>query len=273
MKDRIVLSIMISAGLAAAFLAIDCRGADPVSTSAPKKGSWFTARRVGTGTRLIDDHGNADMYLVEGAKAALLVDTGTGQRDLAAYVAGLTTLPILVVNTHGHGDHAGGNYGFSKVYASPADFGMIRSMRGPIPELVAVKEGFVFDLGGRSLEVIETPGHTPGSIVLLDEANKMLFSGDNNNSQVWMFLSESLPLETWLKSLEKLNRRAARFDIVFPGHNDPLPGTFVAEEIECARVILDGECAGTAYRPYQNAFLCNYKSAGIVFDPRKLRKP
>jgi glyoxylase-like metal-dependent hydrolase (beta-lactamase superfamily II) len=273
MKNRIALSIITLACLAAALLAVDCRGADPVSTSAPKKGSWFTARKVGNQTRLIDDHGNANMYLVEGTKAALLVDTGTGQRDLAAYVAGLTTLPVLVVNTHGHGDHAGGNYGFTKVYAHAADFGMIRSMRGPIPELVEVKEGFVIDLGGRSLEVIETPGHTPGSIVLLDAANKMLFAGDNNNSQVWLFLPESLPLETYLKSQEKLNRRAAQFDMVFPGHNDPLPGSFVAEEIECAQTILKGECSGTAYRPYQNAFLCNYKSAGIVFDPRKLRKP
>ena len=88
-------------------------------------------------------------------------------------------------------------------------------------EFVTVKNGHVFNLGGRQLEVIETPGHTPGSICLVDRENKLLFSGDNNNTAVWLFLPESLHLSTYLISLRNLAARISEFKTILPGHGIP----------------------------------------------------
>lgn len=70
-----------------------------------------------------------------------------------------------------------------------------------LPTLKPIKSGFIFDLGNRKLEVIEVSGHTKGSIVLLDSENKLLFTGDNNNALVWLFLDGCLPIESYLKIL------------------------------------------------------------------------
>ena len=62
------------------------------------------------------------------------------------------------------------------------------AVKMPVAEMLPLKDRQVFDLGGRKLEVIATPGHTPGEIVLLDAANRIVFTGDNDNSLVWLFL-------------------------------------------------------------------------------------
>ena len=92
----------------------------------PKPGPWFTSKEVAPGVIRIEDHGSDNMYLVLGKSKALLVDTGLGVGRLAAFVKTLTALPVVVVNTHGHPDHAGGNNEFKTVHAHPAEFDAIR---------------------------------------------------------------------------------------------------------------------------------------------------
>jgi glyoxylase-like metal-dependent hydrolase (beta-lactamase superfamily II) len=265
--------------------------------------SWFQVQAVAPGVWRIDDHGGDNIYLVAGETRALLVDTGTGAADLAACVRGLTTLPLTVVNTHGHPDHAGGDHQFAAVGAHSDDFdailqlvsrgsgagrraGLLRRLLGfgPPPSatggafdrgrLEPVTAGHVFDLGGRRLEVLETPGHTPGSVCLLDRAHRLLFAGDNDNTLVWLFLENSLPLEVYLRTLQGLQARAGQFDTILPGHGPPLDVAFLGEQIACAESILSGACAG---EPYHNPFgiaahRCSFKRAGIAFDPKKLRQ-
>jgi hydroxyacylglutathione hydrolase len=263
--------------------------------------TWFTTKQVAEGVWRIDDHGNDNMYLVEGRDKALLVDTGLGVADLAGFVKSLTALPVIVVNTHGHPDHAGGNPQFRQAYAHPSDFELIKrffagdyrantvrrillespglaslilrdTMDLKIPLLLPATQGTVFDLGGRKLEVIETPGHTSGSICLLDAENKLLFTGDNDNTLVWLFLKDCLPLETYLQTLQSLKQRAGEFETLLPGHGDPLDKTFIDEQIVCAQNILSGACKGEPYQSFAgDALLCTYKRAGIAFDPENLR--
>lgn len=89
------------------------------------KSPWFTVHPVTEGVFRIEDHGMDNFYLVEGKEKALLIDTGTGVADVRRCVDSLTSLPILVVNTHGHPDHAGGNFQFDSVFAHPGDWEMI----------------------------------------------------------------------------------------------------------------------------------------------------
>jgi len=89
---------------------------------------WLKATKVADEVWRIDDHGSDNMYLVAGESGVLLIDTGLGVARLAEFVKTLTPLPVTVVNTHGHPDHAGGNGQFRTVYAPPADFDAVRAL-------------------------------------------------------------------------------------------------------------------------------------------------
>jgi hydroxyacylglutathione hydrolase len=264
---------------------------------------WYKATRVADKVWRIDDHGNDNLYLIEGTKQALLVDTGLGASKLGEFVKTLTTLPIVVVNTHGHGDHAGGNNFFPTVYAHPAEFDAIRAMNNPqgrrnaaerfakstpgvdimSPEeqgrlaatpatLLPLKDGQIFDLGGRTLEVIEQPGHTPGEVVLLDKANRLVFGGDNNNTLVWLWMPNSRPLDVYLTSLKTLKQRSADFDTILPGHGGPLPASHLDDQIACVEDILSGHCTGEPYQQSRGmARVCAHGPASVAFDPKNLR--
>jgi hydroxyacylglutathione hydrolase len=245
---------------------------------------------------------NVNIYVVEGKDSALIIDTGFGTGDLMLFVKTLTKLPLIIVNTHGHGDHIGCDHQFSKIYLHPDDFYMLHQaydkekqkqsilamakerkielteidlakMIKNEPKLCPIKEGYVFNLGNRKLEVFEVPGHTHGSIVLLDKEHKILFAGDNTTGIVWLFLKDCYPLEVYLKSLEKVENMISDFDIIMPGHNTPLAKTFVAEQIACVKSILDGTCKSELYN-YSSissgAMVGSYQSSQVAYDPKNL---
>ena len=105
------------------------------------------------------------MYLVEGSEKAALIDTGMGSGDLAGYVRTLTKLPVVVLITHGHGDHTGQANQFSTIYFPQRDSGA--RVRFDISRTLPLTEGQRIELGGKNLEVIEIPGHTAGSVAFL----------------------------------------------------------------------------------------------------------
>lgn len=233
--------------------------------------SWFETKQIAAEVWCINDHGQANIYLVEGAEKALLIDTGLGKADLATCVKTITRLPVTVVNTHGHPDHVGGNFQFPKVYAHPLDFELVNHSSSEASSLEPIRAGDEFDLGQRKLEVIEVPGHTKGSIALLDTENKLLFAGDNNNVLVWLFLNECLPLEIYLQTLQKLNEQAGEFNSILPGHGDVLDTSFISEQIVCAQKIISGECQGEAYETiFGSGLLCSYKRSGIAYNPENI---
>jgi hydroxyacylglutathione hydrolase len=259
---------------------------------------WFTLKEISPKIWVIGDHGSDNMYLIEGSDSALLVDTGLGVADLASYVKKLTSKPLIVVNTHGHPDHAGSNYQFRKVYVHPADSSAARACNlpearenasknmtgGNAPskaeiytgkpyhtKLVSLKEDYLFRLGGRTLKVIGAPGHTPGEICLLDIENKLLFTGDNNNTLVWLFLGNCRPLHEYLATLEKEADIMAGFTTIFPGHGTPLPSDFVKDQIACVKGILDGSLERKPYQSFAgNAMVSVSGRASVAFNPANL---
>ncbi len=260
--------------------------------------NWFTVTELAPKTWVIDDHGADNMYLVEGNKKALLIDTGLGTADLVATIKKITDKPVIVVNTHGHPDHSGANYQFDKIYMHKADIEAAKmysseeqrknagaAMQGgqkpdvselykgefKNPEYIAVTEGFEFDLGGRVIRVMETPGHTPGSICLLDVQNKMLFSGDTNNGLVWLFLQNCLPLSEYRKTLEKQVSRLAEFTTLYPGHGPAMESSFIKDQLECVKSILNGSCESQPYESFAgNARICSFGKASVAFNPENL---
>jgi glyoxylase-like metal-dependent hydrolase (beta-lactamase superfamily II) len=80
---------------------------------------WFALEELGPGTWLVGEPGHVNCFLVAGAERAVLVDTGLGIADIGKAAGSLTDKPILVVNTHSHSDHRGGNWRFADVAAHP----------------------------------------------------------------------------------------------------------------------------------------------------------
>ena len=190
--------------------------------------------RIRPNVHLIDDAGESTCYLITGSEKALLVDSANGYEDLNAIVRTLTDLPVIVVNTHGHGDHVFGNVYFEEAWLHPADFGLYDTFFGyakedldkhglkPCP-VKALEIGQVFDLGGVQLEVVDLRGHTAGSIGLLDKAARIFYTGDGLNTHIWMQLDHSLPISTLLETFRKLKKEHGQdFDYVAHGHTKVL---------------------------------------------------
>ena len=258
--------------------------------------SWFTVKKLAEKTWVINDHGAVNIYLIEGNEKVLVIDTGIGVADLFSTIRHLTKKPLVVVNTHNHMDHAGANYQFDEIYLHPKDINLtsphkekgnrilsqmtkgahpceseLYKDKPKNPRIIPVNEGFIFDLGDRKIEVIETPGHTPGSICLLDIEQKVLYTGDTNNTVVWLFLKECTPLSIYYDTFKKQLRRIAEFDTLMPGHGEPVTSAFIKDQVECVKRILDGTCETNLFESFGgNATLCKYESAQVAFDPKNL---
>ena len=164
--------------------------------------------------------GGVRFFLLTGTEKALLIDSGmmvTNARDIAA---GLTDLPVSLLNTHADIDHIGSNGQFESFYMLPLEEPVYRRSGKP-GTIIPVQEGDIIDLGDRKLETIDLPGHTPGSIAILDKENRVLISGDpiQRHGRVFMFGSHR-NMDAYIKSLESLDKRKYEFDEIWPSHAD-----------------------------------------------------
>jgi len=170
---------------------------------------------VGTGHMMA----NESLYLVEGMNKAVLIDAGTKIEDLDKIVASITVKPVTLVATHVHPDHTGSaiNY-FPELYINPADtVGIPRMMPDYKGEVKYLKDGEIIELGGRQLEVVFTPGHTPGSTTFLDKEAGYGFSGDAFGSGNLLLTTD---FSTLIATCEKMSKKMEKYGIkiLYPGH-------------------------------------------------------
>ena len=193
-------------------------------------------------------------YVIRGEKAALVIDTGYGTENHKAWVQEYTDLPLILACTHSHFDHVRGNVFYDEVLLHPADHEIydmmfdfercpeeFRDLRsGP---LVPIEDGQIIDLGGRHIEVIHTPGHTPGSCCFLDIEARILVTGDSVlHDTTWLLFPYSLTVEEHNESLKKLAGLKHRYDYLLTGHTVGLqPTTLLDELTEASDAILAGK--------------------------------
>ena len=173
--------------------------------------------------------GEVRFFLLAGKEKALLIDSGVdlkGVKDIAAgilqesglYPDGIPTIELI--NTHGDGDHCCGNREFDWFYMHEADWGLYQRQFGEGADIRPVKDGEILDLGERPLEIIEIPGHTYGSIAILDIDRRALFSGDSvQTGDIFMF-GNHRNLDDYPASMIKLQDMEERFDVVYASHAD-----------------------------------------------------
>ena len=253
----------------------------------------YRSEPLGKGVWRIQDLGgyvgNEDMYLVEGATRALLFDTGMGKGDLAGYVRTLTSLPVDVAITHGHRDHFGqlDQFPEATVYVTDVDATRLPA-EWLTPRVELVKGGDVIDIGaGRKFEVVPVPGHSLGSVIYVDVANKMAVTGDavSSGSMVYMFGSACTALDQYRDALKKAEQRFERLDglTLLVGHHyqekTPLEGAagqqLIADMRTAADRVLSGRLEGTLARTGREPNTTELRQAqvglaGLWYNPRNL---
>lgn len=220
----------------------------------------------------IEDNG-ARVFLFEGVDKSLLVDSGYGKGNLRETVEGLTKLPVTLVNTHADHDHIGGNAQFERAFMHPSEYARYReefALFHPDSDFeLAVSplwEGDCIDLGNRRFEVILTPGHSPGSIALLDEKNRILLGGDGVIDDRIAMRGSWRDTDAYLLSMEKLNAMRGRFDTVYTPHGTfPVGAEILEGLISGVKRIMGGEIEGVETDFIENAIMYDVGAAKFIY--------
>ncbi len=199
---------------------------------------------IGTGHLLF----NESLYLIEGKDKAILIDTGVKIPHLDKIVDSITKKPLMVVATHVHSDHVGNVGYFPELYINPADTvnipQAIPNYKGKISYL---KDGQIIDLGGRQLEVVFTPAHTPGSTTFIDKEAGYGFSGDSFGSGNLLLFSGTF--SQLIATCSKMSKIMKDNDIkiLYPGHyngENPETQQRVNDLITLSKNVLSGKVKG-----------------------------
>ena len=180
------------------------------------------------GRSLKPGRATANSYLVVGDEKALLFDMAVNEPWVADYARSLADKPVFPVLSHGHIDHVYHLEDFPEVWLHSADIPLLKG-KGigtrkvkPLPVIHILADGDTIDLGGRLLDVIHIPGHTLGSILLLDRNTRILLSGDTFPRRLLYGISGTVPLDEFCNRLRLLEN--APFDYAYSAHDRcPLP--------------------------------------------------
>lgn len=199
-----------------------------------------------------------DAYLVCGEHAAVMIDGLCEVTGVYEKAREITELPLNMILTHGHGDHAGiGTDEFiaagCDIYLQQKDLWMLKEDKPGIDlrKISDISEGQIFDLGGICLEAILVPGHTAGSMVLLDRENQLIYTGDTIGAGVyWTWLEESSTLVEYEKQVARLLDMVKPYPdlIIYPGHIHQSKNTigigFIEDMLYITRQIIAGAMIG-----------------------------
>ena len=191
------------------------------------------------------EDGGVRLFLLAGTEKALLIDSGMNLNNARDIAAGLTNLPLSLLNTHADRDHIGSNEQFDSFYMHPAEEPVYRRSGKP-GTVIPIQEGDSLNLGDRELRIIHLPGHTPGSIAVLDVQNRVLISEDpiHEHGRVFMF-GDHRNMEYYIASLEHLESFADQFDEIWPSHADiPVSPAVIRKLRDGAQAVLDGAVQG-----------------------------
>lgn len=209
---------------------------------------WFTIDRIDSDTSIISEYRHWEethCYLLNGSERCLLIDTGLGICNIFEEVVKLTDKPVTAVATHIHWDHIGGHSFFPDFYAHGQELNWLQggfplsleTIKGMVADRCDLPEGYDVDsytlfqgtpakllnngdqieLGGRCIQVLHTPGHSPGHMCFFEPARGYLFTGDLVYKDTLFAYYPSTDPQAYLASLEKVSALSVKR--VFPAHH------------------------------------------------------
>ena len=228
--------------------------------------STYTTTKIMKNFYSIELHDMVRCFLLLGEREALLVDTCTGEGDLKAVVEEITKLPVTVVFTHADRDHIGAAKHFERRLMHPSEFDYYASKNEEPAAMEALWEDDILDIGTFRFEVILLPGHTPGSIALLEEEKRFLIGGDSvqTGGSIFMF-GPGRNFQAYRASMEKLRDIMDAFDVVYSSHYDLAVKPEAINRLHTAAgKMIHHEVAGTQVERYGQTFL-QFKTDGVSF--------
>jgi len=226
--------------------------------------------------------------LIIGSEKAMAIDAGLGMAgDLAAYIREIVgNKPVFAVFTHGHSDVLGGSAAFDEVYLNKADqgtYGESTDMQERInqmgffsaqnPEIKEyglanardngdqifkdLKHGDHFDLGCASADIIEIPGHTPGSVIVrctLKNGRHVSFCGDAFSTGMNHFMNmDSAQLKDYGNRLKAILKSMDANEEMYCTHASmPVSPTIGMTIADACLEVADGDTEGDPV--YMNPF-------------------
>lgn len=210
--------------------------------------NWFTIDQIDKTTYIISEYRHWEethCYLLIGSERSLLIDTGLGICNIHQEITRLTNKPVSAVATHIHWDHIGGHEFFPDFYAHEAELNWLNGefplTMDQIKEMVVdrcdlpkgydvndyrffqgnptrvLKDNDAIDLGDCSVQIIHTPGHSPGHMCFWEKDRGYLFTGDLVYKDTLFAYYPSTDPEAYLNSLEKISVLPVKK--VFPAHH------------------------------------------------------
>ncbi len=254
----------------------------------------FHVQKISPHIYQIQDPMQVYMYLVVGREKCCLLDSGWGFRGLRRTVQEITSLPVTLILTHGHADHAGGVSEFDTVYLHPVDLPLYRfyqntayrdliagfdmgarfelqpyDMRTPLP----LHDGMLFDLGGVTVEMLHVPGHTAGFMMALIREDRRILFGDGCGPGTLLIEDSSLNLSDYRKALERILPYEPEYDVILRNHGQGVSEKSLLQDvIRLCDVILRGEddhcpAKGHMYEELEKNFGHRYYTARAVLTP------
>lgn len=209
---------------------------------------WFTIDQFDENTYIISEYRHWEethCYLLNGSEYSLLIDTGLGIGNIHDQVMELTDKPVIAVSTHIHWDHIGGHKFFPDFYTHvdelnwlngefPLTIDQIKSMvvdRCDLPEGYDVnkyeffqgkptrvlKDNDTINIGDRFVQVVHTPGHSPGHMCFWEKERRYLFTGDLVYKDTLFAYFPSTDPKAYLNSLERVSALPVKH--VLPAHH------------------------------------------------------
>jgi len=249
---------------------------------------WFTVKQIARNTYAISEYGHWEKvhsFLLVGDTAAILIDTGLGIDNLKRITDQLTNLPITVVTTHVHWDHIGSHAQYEEIYVHALEANwLINGIKGlsitqirhdiarditlPTPKTFQpeafipfqgtptklLQDGDIIDIGNRKIQIIHTPGHSPGHICIYDYETAFLFTGDLlYEGTIFAFYPSTNPVDL-VQSLKKIINFSPIKQIYGSHHTLGLPPTILKELKYAIQYLSDNNLVhhGTGTHSFQN---------------------
>lgn len=236
---------------------------------------WFTIEEIDHTTFAISEYKHWEKvhsYLVCGTDRALLIDTGLGVSNIEKVVRKLTDLPVLVATTHVHWDHIGGHRYFDSIAVFKEEAAWLEKFPISLEEVkqnllqeacqfpkdfspanytlfsgkaqMILSDGDIIELGNRSLQIVHTPGHSPGHCCFYEKEKKYLYTGDLIYKGCLDAFYPTTDPKAFYQSLLKI--RAFEIVKILPGHYQlPIEAGFLNEVIAGFKALDD---AGKLYQ-------------------------
>lgn len=249
----------------------------------------------------ISEYGVSNCYLVVGSDCALLIDCCSGLGRIDKLVEFLTDKPVTVAATHGHYDHLGGMTMFPRLYLHPSDntgdFKLLRTRfmkklsvrlnivakdNGAMPrdvqkdlyktDVLPLLHGQIFHLGGKDIEAVSMRGHTEGSVIFIDDKDKIMFTGDSVCSCLWMFLDTATSLEEWIETGEKILSLAKTYQ-AYGGHREGFePVWRIKRLVELAKQLVKKTPRNSFFSHTRAYPEMDYVNGCILYNTKKVHK-